>query len=470
MPDLLTWYHFLPAPLRSVAASARGLQLRCSRYGPETETLVEEALAREQWSPERWRQWQQEQLARLLHRAATRVPYYREQWAARRRRGDRSSWEDLENWPILTKEAVRRQPRDFVADDCNPRRMIEEQTSGTTGTPLRLWQTRATVRRWYALFEARWRRWHGVSRYDRWANLSGQVVVPVARRRPPFWVWNAPMRQLYLSSYHLGPQYLPHYFVALEAYRIRYLWGYASSLVSLARQALERNGRRLRLQLVLTNAERLCAHQRDLIQEAFGCPVRETYGMCERVAAAGECAAGRLHLWPEAGVVEVLSGDKPVAAGQTGELVCTGLINPDMPLVRYRTGDLGAISSNASGCPCGRTLPMLECVEGRIDDCLYLPDGRCHGGSDAAMGTELPIREAQIIQEAFDRVRVKLVPDNTYDQRAAELIKRRIRQRLGPVEVLLECVPEIPRGPNGKFRAVICQIPPDQRPRPAAAS
>ena len=80
----------------------RGLYLSSWRYGPESERLVEEALEREGWSPARWRSWQEERLAYVLHRAITQVPYYRAQWAERRRHGDGSSSELLENWPILT--------------------------------------------------------------------------------------------------------------------------------------------------------------------------------------------------------------------------------------------------------------------------------------------------------------------------------------------------------------------------------
>lgn len=82
---LLKAYHGLPAPLRSVAASLRGLYLSYWRYSSETERLVEEALDRESWAPDQWKAWHEERLAHVLHRAATRVPYYREQWAARRR-------------------------------------------------------------------------------------------------------------------------------------------------------------------------------------------------------------------------------------------------------------------------------------------------------------------------------------------------------------------------------------------------
>ena len=122
--------------------------------GPETERLREEAIDREHWSAEKWTEWQNTQLAALLHRAATRVPYYRDLWNARKRQGDNRSWEYLENWPVLEKESLRQNPKAFLADGCDARRMFRVHTSGTTGTPLDVWYSKSTARAWYALFEA----------------------------------------------------------------------------------------------------------------------------------------------------------------------------------------------------------------------------------------------------------------------------------------------------------------------------
>src|SRR5262249_60933709 len=94
---LLSLYHSLPPWMRSLAASLRGLQLRHWRYGADAEQLVDEALERDHWSVEKLRKWQEERLAFILHRAATKAPFYREHWAKRRARGDKSSWERLEN-------------------------------------------------------------------------------------------------------------------------------------------------------------------------------------------------------------------------------------------------------------------------------------------------------------------------------------------------------------------------------------
>lgn len=461
---LLKVYHSLPSPLRSVAASLRGLYLRSWRYGPETDRLVVEALDRDIWTPKQWRALQEERLAYALHRAATQVPYYREQWAERRRRGDRASWEYLENWPVLEKESVRQNPQAFVAEDCDPRRMFYEHTSGSTGKPLSLWWSKETVRKWYALCEARIRGWNNVSRHNRWAMIGGQLVTPVVQRQPPFWVWNRGLNQLYMSSYHLVPDLIESYLEAMSRYQVTYLYGYTSSLYALAQAVLESGRKGIDMVVAIANAEPVYHYQRATIAKAFNCPVRESYGMAEIVASASECTAARLHLWPEVGWLEVVEKSQSVPKGTSGDLVCTGLINMDMPFIRYRTGDRGTLAREHETCRCGRNLPVLESVEGRKDDLLYTMDGRRIGRLDPVFKGDLPIKEAQVIQEALDCVRVRYVPTPLFGLEHEIIIAQRVQERMGKVKVVMEPMAEVPREPNGKFKAVICRVPEQNRP------
>ncbi|MCL4793550.1 MAG: hypothetical protein KJZ84_03260 [Bryobacteraceae bacterium] len=456
MASYLSVYHRLPPALRSAAATLRGYSLRRWRYGPETDRLAAEAREREVWPADKWQSWQEDQLARLLHRAATLVPFYRHLWQSRRRHGDARSWEILAHWPILEKEALRQNPASFLAEDCKPSHMFRSQTSGSTGTPLQLWQSRAALRAWYALFEARWRGWYGLTRHDRWAILGGQLVTPASQRTPPFWVHNRALRQIYLSAFHLAPDLIPHYARALREFQPKYLWGYSSSLHTLAQEYLRQRLPGLRFQAVLSNAEPLYEHQRETIQEAFQCPVRETYGMSEMAAAASECEHGGLHLWPDAGVLEI---DEPDQNG-TGDLLVTGLLNQDMPLIRYRIGDRGRLAPAAHLCPCGRSLPMLAAIEGRIDDVLITPDGRRIGRLDPVFKADLRIREAQIVQHEPDRVEVLVVPGAGFSPESSRDLRSRLVARLGQqMRIEIHEVAGIPRGANGKFRAVLSRIP-----------
>lgn len=449
----LTWYLRLPYPGKVAAATLRGTRLRAWRYGRASEALVQAALERDRWPEARWRSWQQEQLTTMLRHAAATVAPYRA-WFADHPDHDPGV---LASWPVLSKSAVRADPRAYIADDA-PRRRFVDQTSGTSGTPLQVHSSREALRRWFALLEARNRRWHGVSRHDRWAILGGQMIARPRRSRPPYWVWNLALGQLYLSSHNLSPSTAADYAAVLRRYAPTHLVVYSSAAAHLAKVGLDAGERAHGPRVVLANAEPVTPGQRELIEAYFGCPVRETYGMAEMAGAASECEAGRLHLMSDAGVVEVVDDDdEPVGPGESGRLLLTGLVNPTMPLVRYDIGDRGRLPRTGVDCPCGRTLPVLPPIEGRAQDMLVTPaGGRQFWNNPVFYG--LPVVEAQVVQERIDLVRVLVVPADGYGPMVAGTIVRRLRDRLGDVRVEVETRAAIERGPNGKFRPVITLV------------
>ncbi len=457
--NLVKLYHQFPPPMRTVAASARGYYLRHWRYGPETEALVEAALARDGWSQSQWKTWREERLAYILWRAATHVPYYHRHWSQRRQRGDRASWEVLDNWPILTKDTLRENTQAFLADDSDPRKMYASTTSGSTGTPLTSYLTRDTLRLWYAIFEARIRRWYGVSIKERWALLGGELVVRFDQKKPPYWVRNWGLNQLYVSTYHLTARNAGVYVEALRRYAPTHMIVYPSSAHFLATEILEQGLEPLHPRVIFSNAEALLSQQREAISKAFGCPVRNTYGMSELIAGAGECEHGSLHLWPEVGLIEgfELQADSPVSSGQAGRFIITGLLNPDMPLIRYAIGDHGQLAAEDAVCACGRSLPMITSVDGRMNDLIITVDGRRIFYPNAAF-FELAVREAQIVQESLAEIQVNLVPDTHYTARDGETLTRRLRERVGDMRITLHLMDQIPRAKNGKLRAVISRI------------
>ena len=451
-PGVLRLYHRLPPRLRSTAATLRGWYLNRVRHSADRDALLQQTIERDRWSPAQWEQWGSERRAYVLHRAATRVPFYREQWAARRARGDRSSWELLENWPLLDKDTVRTQPQAFLADDCDPKRMYVEHTSGTTGTPITAWFSRTTLAMLHAIVDVRTRGWDGIAESTRWARLGAQLIIPVGQRRPPFWVWNAAMRQLYLSTYHLAPDLIPHYLDALASYRIGYIAGYPSALHAVAYEAV-RLGRTLPMAAVYTNAEPISPEQRRVISAAFQCSPRETYGMAEAVAGASECAAGGLHQWPEFGHIEIRDN---------GEFVCTSMLNADNPLIRYRVGDCGQ-KPQSGACPCGRSLPLLGPIDGRSIDVLVTPDGRQTAPGVVSVFSGLPVRHSQIVQEALDLLIVKVAAEADFGHEHEKTIVTRLQERMGAIRVLIELVEDVPRTANGKLRAVVSRLSPAQR-------
>ncbi|MCA1791818.1 MAG: AMP-binding protein, partial [Thioalkalivibrio sp.] len=375
-------YRVTPASVKGAFASLYGLKTDQLRYGGSFARHLAGYRERDGWSQDRLSELQNAKLRELLGHAVAHVPYYRRL----HEKGeypieDVKTVEDLPKLPILDKDEIRRNPDAFLATD--PKSLHVLHTSGTTGTPLKLYRSTETTRNWYACFERRAREWGGVSRADRYAMLGGQLVVPVEACRPPFWVYNAAAKQLYMSVYHLSPRFMDKYLDEIRRRKIVHMYGYASAMDSLAAHALRTSRTDVRFKVATSNAEPLFDHQRERIAKAFSCDVRDTYGNSELSVAAFECRDRRLHLSMEVAAVEVVEADgRPCPAGQVGEFVCTALLNFDQVLIRYRMGDRGAMRSDESPCGCGRHSPSLATVEGRQDDMLVTPDGRMVGRLD----------------------------------------------------------------------------------------
>jgi phenylacetate-CoA ligase len=162
------------------------------------------------------------------------------------------------------------------------------------------------------------------------------------------------------------------------------------------------------------------------------------------------------------GYAEVMEDNQSVSDGISGDLVCTGLLNADMPLIRYKVGDRSRIMAESETCSCGRALPIISRVEGRTNDVLITPDGRRVFWLNPVF-YGLPVLEAQIIQEKSDRLKVRYVPTPDSSSETERSITERLQERLGKVEVIMEALDAIPRGPNGKFRAVVCNLSNEER-------
>jgi phenylacetate-CoA ligase len=415
-------YTRIPA-LRSVLASARGLYLRNMRYCSATDLLVEQALERDRWDAVQWTAWRGDRLPEVLHRAATQVPYYREFWSERRRRGDRRSWDVLANWPILTASEARRHRKALRP---------EGRRTGSRG--------------WYALTEARWRVWNGVTRQDRWAEIGEEVVIPAGQQQGPWAVFNRALNQLALSPFHLSSRTAEAYLDAIAEARVKTLWGHSSALHTLAAFAV-RHQRVLPLKAVIAQGEPLELFQRRTLEKAFAAPVREAFEAAHRAAGASECSWGKLHAWPDAAHYEV---------SELGELICTGLLeDSEVALVRYQTGERVRMDETARVCECGRGLPAIELSgEGRRDMLVGEQNQRIAGAAiEALLGWDLPVEQVRFAQDSTRRIQVSYEPVEGFRMIVLSEIERRLRERVGNLEICFEAVPHAERNRSIRFAA-----------------
>ena len=114
------------------------------------------------------------------------------------------------------------------------------------------------------------------------------------------------------------------------------------------------------LELVETTGEPLLESERRLIECRFGAFVHDAYGLSECVVGV-ECRIRRgFHVWPDATGVEIIDRvtGEALPVGETGEIVLTSFMQEALPIIRYRSGDMGWLDPEP--CPCGREGPLLH--------------------------------------------------------------------------------------------------------------
>lgn len=446
-------YARLPVLLQHGAVSAYGAYWYYLRFGPGYKRYVQEYREHEFFSAEDWQAYQQEQLRKLLSIAATKVPYYQRTWSEQEKKAALDG--RLEELPLLQKAPIRAEAKAFLRQDMKPRYPLVFHTSGSTGTPIASIWTIQELRNSLALREVRSANWAGVSFNQPRSTFSGRIIEPEPESKGPFYRFNIVEHQAYFSAFHLRPDTASFYVDALRKHNIQWLTGYAVSYYLLAKFILERGLTVPPLKAVITTSEKITAEMRQVMETAYGCRVYEEYSTVENVIFAHQCEDGRLHLSPDVALVEILRPDgTPCQPGEIGEVVTTGFIRNYQPFIRYRLGDLAMWS--AESCPCGRAMPILKEVVGRIEDVVIGPDGRQMVRFHGIFTDQPNVQEGQIIQEAINRIRVKVVPTNGFAQQDIQDITQRVQQRLGAeVEVLVEPVEYIPRTAAGKFQAVV---------------
>lgn len=453
-------YKYSPVWFQNVGISMFGLMWQRRRFGGVFKAAYTQFKEREQFNSEQWRTYQEGQLQRLLAHAVESVPHYRAIWqnsALFPKNIHEFTLEDLNLFPLLEKDDIRSKPESFLSENVRNQRLHTYLTSGTTGTPLAIKFSTEMHQTIAAAYERRCRNWAGVNLNMSRAMIGGRLVVPKGNANPPFWRYNVIEKQLYFSAFHISPQNTPLYVDALNHHKPDYLVGYASSYFFLARFILEQKLTVHQPKAVLTSSEKLTNEMCSIIKRAFNCDVFDGYSGVEACCLASECEYHRLHVSPDVGVIELLNEHgAPVLPGQPGEIVATGLLNYAQPLIRYRTGDMAIISDES--CPCGRAMPVMHELVGRLEDTVIGSDGRetvrFHG---IFVGLH-HIHEGQIIQETLTRFLLRLVVTPLFNDQDRETIKNRFEERLGPIELQFEIVDKIERTERGKFRAVISKV------------
>jgi phenylacetate-CoA ligase len=453
-------------------------------------TLAEEQAAQSQWRlrpehaqntycdrlvrheflpPAQHRAWQDRTLQEVLRFAVTQAPFYQRMFAERGLTpGQVRGVDDLPLLPLVTKLDVIHREQEFCARALPARESVRGAftSTGTTGRQTRVWKT-ARANAMYTQLTQRHYRWFRFEPQETMAYIQQAVSFPRAADGSELgrgqthtdtgWRWVSVL-------YHTGPAVgflrsnpVEQQIAWLRIHRPAYLVCMPTSAEELAFACgAERPVDSLRgihaIGAQVTDA------MRQRIEQTFGAPLHQSYGLNEIGVVAARCDAGRYHVHTECCIVEIVDDEgRPCGDGEVGRIVVTALDNLAMPLVRYDTDDLARVVS--SPCPCGRTSPTFGEIAGRYRRYALLPPNtreRVRTISDGlrSMPAEhaLHLRRYQVHQYRDNRLELRVVaaqplPDGFHDH-VQRVWMESYGREAGPLPIVR--VEHIPPSPGGK--------------------
>jgi len=405
-------------------------------------------------------QLQLEKLRALLKVAHAHSPWHRQRMqAANLNPNDVNDLSTLRRLPTMDK-AQAAANREQLLWPGVPGGAFQYNTGGSSGQPL-IFHFGRTRQASDAAGRIRARRW--------WGAEVGE---------PEVYIWGAPvelnktdwvktvrdrlLNQLVLNAFAMSPERMDHYLNAIETFQPRSIYGYSSSVALLAAHAKAR-GRRLRLpklKVVCTTGEPLYEHQRTLMTEVFGVAVANEFGSRDIGFTAHETPNGQMLLMSESIILEVLDANgNPVAPGEMGEAVMTGLCSEAQPFIRYRTGDMVRMSPEPD--KDGRGLHVIAEVLGRQTDFLVRSDGTImHALAGIYVLRAVDgVGEFKLIQHDKLNLEVQVVPNSRWQAEMTQTIESGLKKRLGEdVYIQVRLLDNIPPEASGKHRYVVSHV------------
>jgi phenylacetate-CoA ligase len=411
--------------------------------------------------PDKLQTYQRRSLEVLLRHARAETEHYPERLAALFRPDDTIDWDRWTDLPVLTRSDVRDGFDALKAQQVPPvaGKVVTDSSSGSTGQPLRFLVTQLQLLASDCCSE-RFYRWHNLDRAKLTARIRSTgpdpAPYPEGRVIQPSRMGAGESKAIDLSV--ATPVELQ--IAWLQNLKPAYLFSYPSNLREIARVGRAR-GVTLDLAAILTVGEMVSEDTREALRDYFGSAPLDRYGSAEVGQMAAMCPhSGKHHVGAEMVLIEILDDDdKPVPAGTAGRIVATPFYNLAMPLIRYDTGDYGALS--AEPCGCGRSLPTLERILGRTRNIFRFADGTSVWPlmESSRMRAFLQARQFQVVQVALDRIEYRYVPEVPGAPVDVAGLTAFARERLHPsINVDVVAVERIERSAGGKYEDYVSLV------------
>lgn len=330
-----------------------------------------------QWfQEEKLQEYQLERLKLILSHAYQNVPYYRNLFdRLKLKPEDFRNFKDLKKIPVLTREGLRKNFNLLRARNYKKFKPSLYRTSGTFGEPAEFYLDKSSNVLEFCYY---WRHfsWAGYRLGAPFAEFSLHHFLEADIKDIAHYSFLT--NRLILNPAQISNYNIDKFIKKIKKYRPLFLKGSPSTL-HIFSILLEKNGYLdLNLKAVFTTGEKLLPHQRQKMEKVFGCQVLDSYGHMERTIAISQCPSGSYHINSDYGILDIEARNEITdpEGKETGEMVGTSIYNFAMPLIRYKTGDLVEMNSFYENCRCGRGLPTVKNIFGRVQDIVVTPDQR----------------------------------------------------------------------------------------------
>ena len=323
---------------------------------------------------------------------------------------------DISKLPVVTKDMILHQSDALLTT--SKWKLLKNRTSGTTGTPLTVFEDWKSIWREQAYFYC-YRKRCGYIYGQPLVSLRGNL----GKKDTMMYVHIS--NTLYLSSYNINEQTVWAYYKGIEKRSPQAIEGYPSSLYNLA-LLLKDKGLYCNIPVCFTSSENLLDFQRQLIEERFQTKIFDHYGTTERTIRISESIKHDGYFEDPGYSINEYLKDR---------VVSTSLINSVFPLIRYQSSDVVILKENTKD-----ERVSIDRIQGRSGNCIKGKDGSIY--NNAALTFILTyshnIRYAQFIQKKNGKVLLNIVPEAVFSSQNLDELKQMIDLKIGLSNLELE--------------------------------
>lgn len=402
--------------------------------GTSIQTKLKFLMKSQYWTRKKIEQYQNMRLQELIKHAYENVPYYRRLFnKLRLHPSDIKTKRDLTKLPLLTKQIIKENSEDLRAKNYI-HKSYETFTSGSTGTPMKFYQTKEDFSWIWAAHFRSWS-WVGYSLGDKFVKISLNTRIKISKR-----IQDWMMRTYYIYALKMDNKTIRKYLDGIFKFKPKFIFGYSSSLGIIA-DYMKKNNIRYDAAAVITTGDNLLFTKKRLIQDVFSCKVYDNYGCGgEGLNISSQCSQGHYHVNDELLVMD----------NANGEIIVTSLNNYAIPLIRYTPDDM--INPNKVNCKI--QLSTIASVSGRSKDVVVTPNGNLVVHFFTVLFEYIKgIEQFKVIQKNKSGILIQIVKNKDFkdERRIIKEIKKAAGKKFN---VILHYVPIIHQEHNGKIKII----------------